>query len=766
MEVIPLDDRVRSTTVLNTAAPSDFTTVYHDNYEIDADALAEDDLAADAAANEGMWTRRNKLLLSLIGGSALLCAIATGSGVAAHRARVANLNSCPAGMVPNVGATPDHFDPTTPASGKSSKGPTAKSSKSTSGPPPTLPPPTVRALTGATVPATVNEEEVSVGGAYYPSVPKTVEDKRKNRMLVEHLGQRDASSTLSWKLKDALEEMMPNFLGSDEEKQQQRLNYARRLEDGDGGPTPGPTKSSKSPSTKSSKSPTAKSSKSSGGGGSSIVEGLKPSTDNCKCVNSGLNTSSSNGNGGGSGAKSSKSPTSKTGKSTRVPVPQPIVPVPQPIVPVPPPTKSSKSPTAKSSKASTPGDGTLTSPLAPTACNAPVAPLRPTNPMAPGGKSSKSPTSKTGKSTRVPVPQPIVPVPPAIKPPTASVIPPPATTETKSPTPCTVDCPGVPVVDPTPGGGGGDKTPSPTRGGEGENPSVPEPTPPTPGTEDLTPPVPTPSTPGTPDGGPTPSTPTPNCDNDAVWSSEDGKTCDDVADGDANVLCVTASSVDGTSASVACPAACNTECLTNCDNDEAWESTDGESCAVVAGDPIGLCKSAVNGSGESATTACPASCNKECFVNCDNDPLWIGVQEDETCDDVAENTKGLCERFDSNDVAASEACPAACNPECFPPTIDVPVTFPTGFPKLDSYVPTPEITVGVTVTVGEEDKTPPTPTPSRVVIQPVTPMPTNIGTSIGSSVGSSGGTITVSTETTGPPTLAREDEQGDDEEVR
>ena len=55
MEVIPLDNRVRSTTVLNTAAPSDFTTVYHDNYEIDA--AAADALAEDAAANEGMWTR-------------------------------------------------------------------------------------------------------------------------------------------------------------------------------------------------------------------------------------------------------------------------------------------------------------------------------------------------------------------------------------------------------------------------------------------------------------------------------------------------------------------------------------------------------------------------------------------------------------------------------------------------------------------------------------------------------------------------------------
>mmetsp|Transcript_29999 Transcript_29999/g.51243 ORF Transcript_29999/g.51243 Transcript_29999/m.51243 type:complete len:411 (+) Transcript_29999:179-1411(+) len=57
MEVIPLDDRVRSTTVLNTAAPSDFTTVYHDNYDYEIDAAAADALAEDAAANEGMWTR-------------------------------------------------------------------------------------------------------------------------------------------------------------------------------------------------------------------------------------------------------------------------------------------------------------------------------------------------------------------------------------------------------------------------------------------------------------------------------------------------------------------------------------------------------------------------------------------------------------------------------------------------------------------------------------------------------------------------------------
>ena len=277
MEVISLDDRVRSTTVLNTAAPSDFTTVYNDDNYDDApdafnDQLAEADLAADAAANEGMWTRRNKLLLSLIGGSALLCAIATGSGVAAHRARVANLNSCPVGMMPNVGAS-SSVNPPSAASAKSSKSPTAKSSKSTSGPVPTR-----RMLTGATVPATVVEEaEDTVGGAYYPSVPKTVEDKRKNRMLAEHLGQRDASSTLSWRLKN-LGEMMPNLnFGSDEEKEQQRLNYARRRL-ADSGPTASPTKSSKSPSTKSSKSPTAKSSKSDNGRlTDSIVDGLKVS---------------------------------------------------------------------------------------------------------------------------------------------------------------------------------------------------------------------------------------------------------------------------------------------------------------------------------------------------------------------------------------------------------------------------------------------------------------------------------------------------------
>eukprot|EP00984_Skeletonema_dohrnii_P024703 scaffold13838_cov104-Skeletonema_dohrnii-CCMP3373.AAC.1 len=606
MEVIPLDDRVRSTTVLNTATPSDFTTVYNDDNYDDApdafnDQLAADDLAAEAAANEGMWTRRNKLLLSLIAGSALLCAIATGSGVAAHRARVANLNSCPVGLVPVGASGPSPSGP--PASAKSSKSPTAKSSKSTSGPAPTR-----RALTGATVPATVEEEEEVTGGAYYPEVPKTVEDKRKNRMLAEHLGQRDASSTLTWKLKNALGEIMPKLnFGSDEEKEQQRLNYERRLQ-----ATRAPTKSSKSPSAKASKSPTAKSSKSSSGLAGGIVDGLKPS-DNCKCVNSGLTRSSSNGGGGGKSskspsAKSSKSPSTKSSKSPSTKSSKS------------PSTKSSKSPSTKSSKSPTAGlvGG---SPLAPTTCTTPVAPLRPANPMAPGSKSSKSPTSKTGKSTRVPASTktplgttPIAPVnppgnvvkppaPPALtKPPTASVIPPPATAETKSPTPCTVDCPGVPVVDPTP-------TPPTPGGGGGENPSVPKPPPsPTPGTGELTPPVPTPPTPGTPDGGPTPS--------------------------------------------------------------------------------------------------------------------------------------------------------------------NIPVTFPTRFPKLDSYGPTPETTVGVTVTVGEEDKTPPTFSPSRVGLTPdITPMPTNIptnlGTSIGTSVGSSGGTITVSTETTGPPTLAirdDEDEQVDDEE--
>jgi hypothetical protein len=172
-------------------------------------------------------------------------------------------------------------------------------------------------------------------------------------------------------------------------------------------------------------------------------------------------------------------------------------------------------------------------------------------------------------------------------------------------------------------------------------------------------------------------------------------------------------------------------------------------------------------------------------VNCDNDPLWV-TKDDETCDDVAADSGNLCKEKGRDKVEASIACPAACNPECgggeiitttFPtidflpdidppkpepekpdgPDIDVDVDFPTPSPKLDTYEPTPRVTGGASVTVGteEEEETEP-PAPDRVEPEPIVSLsPTSTFVSLSpTSIASSGGTVTVSTETTGPPTLA------------
>ena len=149
MEVIQLDDRINSTTILNTASPSDapedVTNVYTDDYndgnfnEGDAPILLDDeDLspaeagATAAAAGGGLMAglSRNKLLLALLAGSALLCAMATGGGVAIRRARVNASRKCTvADLVPGIGA----LSPGAPGTTKSSKSPgTTKSSKSPS----------------------------------------------------------------------------------------------------------------------------------------------------------------------------------------------------------------------------------------------------------------------------------------------------------------------------------------------------------------------------------------------------------------------------------------------------------------------------------------------------------------------------------------------------------------------------------------------------------------------------------------------------------
>jgi hypothetical protein len=211
MEVISLNERERSTTILNTTPPSDSTadglddlaldngenvTPFDDN---DDSTIADDSEAAAADANTGAWTKKNKLLASIIAGTALLCAVGAGGGVAAHNARMNAAKTCPAPVAPPVDGI--------------SGGGGAKASKSS------LP-----VLTDSLV----GEEEVEVSainevggvrrglvannnhqqevvvtpiggeGAYY-HIPKVVEDKRKNRMLAEHLGHRAVvTSSFSW----------------------------------------------------------------------------------------------------------------------------------------------------------------------------------------------------------------------------------------------------------------------------------------------------------------------------------------------------------------------------------------------------------------------------------------------------------------------------------------------------------------------------------------------------------------------------------------
>ena len=285
-----------------------------------------------------------------------------------------------------------------------------------------------------------------------------------------------------------------------------------------------------------------------------------------------------------------------------------------------------------------------------------------------------------------------------------------------------------------------------------------------------------------------PVSPTPpNCDNDASWTSTKGDKCNDVMNNPVS-LCNSASSSGGVSASEACPEACNTECLDNCDVDPNWSTGSGETCDDVAKNPIGLCGSVGSTSGAGAVTAidaCPTSCKDECLDNCDNDPFWI-TKDGETCGDVATNPKELCDKLmgGKDDEKASTACPAACNADCLgipeetveivftppsPPTpsppvpspitpsgggggpVPIPTILPTGalVIEMSSQIPTG----GASVTVGQGTESTPTlppagrlgtPFPTEVV--PITAKPTSVATG--------GNTITVSTETTGPPTLA------------
>jgi len=730
MEVISLNERERSTTILNTTPPSDDTadglddlaldngenvTPFDNDYD-DSTIAADDSEAATAnaadAANTGVWTKKNKLLASIIAGTALLCAVGAGGGVAAHNARMNAAKYCPAPVAPP------------PVDGINGGG-GAKAAKSASGggkagkavpcvcldtdddcgcapltPEEEVAPPLRRVLLEK------EQEEVvtPIGGegAYY-HIPKVVEDKRKNRMLAEHLGHRAVvTSSFSWG--DYLNGVKFGF-GGGGGNNGRRLgleDVVSEVEEIGGGEeevvtvgetedpsvvaaTGGGSKGSKSGSggTKGSKS---------GSGGTKAAKGSTPQLGEgvqCKCDLDYI---------GSIGTKAAKSGSpAGTAKSGKAESPSLTVDAAAPVTA----TKSAKSgssPSTKAGKASSGG-------LAPTACGniggqtpssksvkeppTPSVPAVPSPPVSPPATVTKAPTEpvvkppceETDEGCEVPVPP--VPTEPAPTPPTPTVNPPTPATEPNPPTP--------PVNPPTP---------------------ATEPNPPTPPTD----PSPTPPTSGSGGGEP------------------------------------------------------------NCENDEDWISTNKKTCADLAND-AGLCDTEVNDDGDFASDACPASCNEDCFEgNCDNDDDWASTNG-ENCEDVANDT-GLCDTAESaGGVSASDACPKSCNPECTIPVIPVPVGSPTNPPiTLETYKPT----AGSTVTVGDPESSaptggsrgetePPTPSSDGIAPPPPTPMPTGLSTSLSTGIStgtaSFGGTVTVSTETTGPLTTelrpCGEDGQGD-----
>ena len=547
-------------------------------------------------------------------------------------------------------------------------------------------------------------------------------------------------------------------------------------------------------------------------------------------------------------AKSDKSSSSNT-KPIPDPVPDPIVPATKP--PTPRPSPRPTEPCKECDEIIpeiVPGD--KPTPTGPTDdVPRPTPPSPPLTPseveVVPQPPSPTSPDSPTPSG-----PEPIIP---GDKPTPTSEEPPaptPADRPTEPTSPTTPTPPG-----PTPAGPttpGSPTEPTPTSPSSPSSPSGP--TPP----ESPTEPTPDPIIPGDKPApvSPTPPAPTPedrplepaetpidatNCLNDPSWTSTDGDDCEAVESNPVS-LCNTASSSGGVSASAACPAACNTECLANCDVNPNWSTGSGETCDDVAKDPIGLCGSVGTTSGSGAVTAidaCPTSCKDECLDNCDNDPFWI-TKDDETCDDVATDPKGLCDKLkskdddekastacpaacnlecydncdnspfwengnkqgcadvaedpkafcdtvDKDDVPANEACPAACNVECLlipneveeidftPPTpstpsppvpspitpsgggpmIGVPTYQPTGLSTGAWTFPTYKPTNGASVTVGQGAESAPTLPPAGRLDGTTFPtdfVPT-IPTAKPTSEASGGVTITVSTETTGPPTL-------------
>ncbi len=556
-------------------------------------------------------------------------------------------------------------------------------------------------------------------------------------------------------------------------------------------------------------------------------------------------SSSSGGPGTGAAVFSSKSDKSSSSKpipeTKPEPVPDPIVPATKP--PTPRPTAPCKDcdeiipdivPGDKPTPTGpTPPSGDVPRPTPP---SPPLTPSEVVIPPPPSPTSPDSPPAPTGGD-----PDPIIPGPKPTPVTPPSPTPADRPTEPTAPTPPATTPPAeTEPISPPP--------PSPTEPSPSSPTTPASPTEPTPAI--IPGEKPTPETPPapTPDDRPLEPAETPNiatnCLNDPSWTSTDGDNCEAVETNPVS-LCNSASSSGGVSASAACPAACNTECLDNCDVNPNWSTGSGETCDDVAKDPIGLCGSVGTTSGSGATVggvtaidACPTSCKDECLDNCDNDPFWI-TKDDETCDDVATDPKGLCDKLkskdddekastacpaacnldcydncddspfwengdnqgcadvagnpkafcdtvDEDDVPANEACPASCNEECllinevieeidFPPpaptTPSPPVPSPItpsgggGGPMIGvpTYVPTGQIffefptfkpTNGASVTVGQGAESAPTLPPAGRL---GTPFPTEvvptIPTAKPTSVASGGVTITVSTETTGPPTL-------------
>lgn len=125
MNVVPTNN--------NDTIEADLTSFYSSSYDADANTntLPTDFIDTEAPPPAGVWNRKNKLLLSLIATSAILCAAAAGvGGVSAHRARMANAaNSCPLPDAAEFMRTPSPKSTKVP-SVKSTKQPSVKSSVS------------------------------------------------------------------------------------------------------------------------------------------------------------------------------------------------------------------------------------------------------------------------------------------------------------------------------------------------------------------------------------------------------------------------------------------------------------------------------------------------------------------------------------------------------------------------------------------------------------------------------------------------------------